>query len=133
VGTTVLSGDRALAGFLVSKRAEGSLARQGGITEEQFLRQPTEATLGRLVPWLNEEQQKAREGELAKAKALIVHDELYRLYMSVGPPAWLPIARLLCELKLTPAEVINRLQVTPMEVAAVVKDLLSRGVVSLQS
>lgn len=133
VGTTALSGDRALAGFLMSKKAEGSLARQGGPSDEQFLRQPTEATLARLVPWLNDEHQKAREGELAKAKALVVHDDLYRLYVSVGPPAWLPIARLLCELKLTPAEVINRLQVTPMEVAAVVKDLLSRGVVSLQS
>lgn len=133
VGTTALSGDRALAGFLMSKKAEGTLARQGAATEENFLRQSTEATLGRLVPWLNDEQQKAREGELAKAKALNVHDELYRLYVSVGPPAWLPIARMLCELKLTPAEVISRLHVTPMEVAAVVKDLLSRGIVSLQS
>ena len=47
--------------------------------------------------------------------------------------AWLPVARLLCEQRLTPAEVISRLQVTPMEVAAVVKDLLRRGVVSLQA
>lgn len=133
VGTTALAGDRALAGFLLSKKAEGTLARQGAASEENFLRQPTEATLGRLVPWLNGEEQKARESELAKAKALNVHDELYRLYVSVGPPAWLPIARMLCELKLTPAEVISRLHVTPMEVAAVVKDLLSRGIVSLQS
>ncbi|MEW6433593.1 MAG: response regulator [Myxococcota bacterium] len=133
IGASTLSGDRALAGFLLSKKAEGTLARAGAQSEEQFLRQSTEATLDRLVPWLNDEQQKAREGELAKAKSLVVHDDLYRLYVSVGPPAWLPIVRLLCELKQTPAEVITRLQVTPMEVAAVVKDLLSRGVVSLQS
>jgi hypothetical protein len=44
----------------------------------------------------------------------------------------LPIARLLCESKLAPAEVIARLQVTPTEVAAVVKDLLRRQVAALQ-
>ena len=133
VGPNTLTGDRALASFLMSRRAEGTLARGGTAPDEGFARHSTESTLARLVPWLNDEQQKAREGELAKAKALNVHEELYRLYVTVGPPAWLPIARLLCELKLTPADVMARLQVTPMEVAAVVKDLLSRGVVSLQT
>ncbi len=133
IGATVLSGERALAGFLLSRKAEGSLSRQGGPTDEHFLREPTDVMLARLVPWLNDEQRRAREGELAKAKALVVHEELYRLYVTVGPPAWLPIARLLCELKLTPAEVIARLQVTTNEVAVVVNDLLTRGVVTLQS
>jgi hypothetical protein len=84
------------------------------------------------VPWLNDEQRRARESELAHANALTVHDDLYRLYVGVGPQAWLPIVRLLCESRLAPAEVIARLQVTPAEVAAVVKDLLRRGVASLQ-
>lgn len=132
VGTSTLTGDRALAAFLMSKKAEGTLARGAPAADEGFARHPTESTLARLVPWLNDEQHRAREGELARARALNVNDDLYRLYVSVGPPAWLPIARMLCELKLTPADVITRLQVTPMEVAAVVKDLLSRGVVSLQ-
>lgn len=132
IGTQLLTGDRALASFILSKKAEGTLARQAPAPDEGFARHPTESTLARLVPWLNDEQQRARESELTKARALAVHDDLYRLYVSVGPPAWLPIARMLCELKLTPADVIQRLQVTPMEVAAVVKDLLSRGVVSLQ-
>jgi hypothetical protein len=43
------------------------------------------------------------------------------------------MVRMLCEQKLTPAEVIARLGVTPMEVAAVVKELLRRGVVSAQA
>ncbi|MEW5737888.1 MAG: response regulator [Myxococcota bacterium] len=133
MGASTLTGDRALAAFLMSRKAEGTLAKGGAAPDEGFARHPTESTLSRLVPWLNDEQQKAREGELARARSLNVNDDLYRLYVSVGPPAWLPIARMLCELKLTPADVITRLQVTPMEVAAVVKDLLSRGVVSLQS
>jgi DNA-binding response OmpR family regulator len=132
VGNSTLSGDRALAAFILSKRAEGTLARGPPAPDEGFAGHPTESTLARLVPWLNDEQHKARDSELARARALNVNDDLYRLYVSVGPPAWLPIARMLCELKLTPADVIARLQVTPMEVAAVVKDLLSRGVVSLQ-
>ena len=67
-----------------------------------------------------------------RARALDVNEDLYRLFITVGPPAWQPMVRMLCEQKLTPAEVIARLQVTPMEVAAVVRELLRRGVASLQ-
>jgi DNA-binding response OmpR family regulator len=132
MGATSLDGDRALAAFLASRNAEGTLLRVSRSHPEGFAGQPTQATLDRLVPWLNDEQRRAREDQLARARALTVHDELYRLYLTVGPATWLPIVRLLCEAKLPPAEVIARLQVTPMEVAAVVKDLLRRGVASLQ-
>jgi DNA-binding response OmpR family regulator len=133
MGGTTLTGDRALCTFLMAKQSEGTLSREGRAPEEGFSRHATDATLARLVPWLNDEQKRTREDQLARAKALVPDEELYRLYLTVGPPAWLPIARLLCEQRLTPAEVISRLQVTPMEVAAVVKDLLRRGVVGLQA
>lgn len=133
MGTSSMNGDRALCTFLMARQSEGSLARDGRAPEEGFARHSTDATLARLVPWLNDEQKRAREDQLSKAKSLVPDEELYRLYLTVGPPAWLPVARLLCEQRLTPVEVINRLQVTPMEVAAVVKDLLRRGVVVLQS
>ncbi len=132
MGLATASGDKALATFLMSKQAEGTLSKSGHAADEGFARHSTESTLARLVPWLNEEQKKTREDHLAKAKALLPDEELYRLYLTVGPPAWLPIARMLCEQRLTPADVIARLHVTPMEVAAVVKDLLRRGVVTLQ-
>jgi hypothetical protein len=132
IGTTSLEGDRALASFLASRNASGTLLRGPRTHEEGFAGQSTQATLDRLVPWMNDEQRRGREDQLAKARALSVHEELYRLYLTVGPPSWVPIVRLLCESKLPPAEVIARLQVTPMEVAAVVKDLLRRGVASLQ-
>jgi CheY-like chemotaxis protein len=133
MGASTLSGDRALCTFLMSRQSEGTLSKEGRAPDEGFARHSTDATLARLVPWLNDEQKRAREDQLSRAKALVPDDELYRLYLTVGPPAWLPIARLLCEQRLTPVDVINRLQVTPMEVAAVVKDLLRRGVVSLQT
>ena len=132
MGTTPLAGDRALASFLTSKQASGSLSAGTPAPEEGFAKQPTAATLGRLVPWLNEEQKRAAEGQLARARALQVNEDLYRLFITVGPPAWQSMVRMLCEQKLTPAEVIARLQVTPMEVAAVVRELLRRGVASLQ-
>jgi DNA-binding response OmpR family regulator len=132
MGTTSLSGDRAIASFLTSKQSEGSLSRGTPAPEEGFARQNTAATLARLVPWLNDEQKRAAEGQLARARALEVNEDLYLLFVTVGPPAWQPMVRMLCEQKLTPAEVIARLQVTPMEVAAVVRELLRRGVASLQ-
>lgn len=131
--TAALSGDRALAAFLTSKQAEGSLDKGTPAPSEGFAGQSTAATLARLVPWLNDEHKRAAESQLARARALEVNEELYRLFLNVGPPAWLPVVRMLCEQKLTPAEVIARLQVTPMEVAAVVKELLRRGVASLQA
>ncbi|MDP2270339.1 MAG: response regulator [Archangium sp.] len=133
IGGTSLSGDRAVAGFLASKQAEGSLSPGTPSPSEGFAGHPTEATLARLVPWLNDEHKRAAEGQLARARALQVNEELYRLFITVGPPAWQPMVRMLCEQKLTPAEVIARLQVTPMEVAAVVRELLRRGVASLQA
>jgi DNA-binding response OmpR family regulator len=133
MSTTTVSGDRALVPFLASKNAEGTLAHGSRPFDEGFAGHGTMATLARLVPWINDEQRRAREAELAKAKALTVQEDLYQLYLTVGPPAWMPIVRLLCEAKLPPAEVMARLQVTPMEVAAVVKDLLRRGVANLQA
>ncbi len=133
IGTTSLSGDRALAGFLTSKQAEGSLSRGTPPPDEGFARHPTASTLARLVPWLNEEQKRAAEGQLARARALQVNEDLYRLFLTVGPLEWQPMVRMLCEEKLTPAEVIARLSVTPMQVAAVVRELLRRGVASLQA
>lgn len=132
MGGTSLSGDRAVASFLCSKQAEGGLSSGTPPPSEGFAGHPTESTLQRLVPWLNDEQKRAAEGQLARARALVVNEDLYRLFITVGPPAWQPMVRMLCEQKLTPAEVIARLQVTPMEVAAVVRELLRRGVASLQ-
>jgi DNA-binding response OmpR family regulator len=132
MGGTSISGDRAVASFLCSRQAEGGLSSGTPPPSEGFAGHPTESTLQRLVPWLNDEQKRAAEGQLARARALVVNEDLYRLFITVGPPAWQPMVRMLCEQKLTPAEVIARLQVTPMEVAAVVRELLRRGVASLQ-
>jgi CheY-like chemotaxis protein len=133
VGGATLSGDRALSSFLSSKQVEGTLSPGGHATQEGFNLEPTEAIVTRTVQRLNEEHGRAREDQLSRAKALSVNDDVYQLYTTVGPPAWMPIVRLLCEQKMTPAQVIQTLRCTPMDVASVVKDLLRRGVVSLRA
>lgn len=132
IGTTVLSGDRALAAYITSKAAEGSLSRGTPAMDEGFGRHPTAATLARLVPWLNDEQKRAQEGQLSRARSLNVNDELYRLFLSVGPVQWQPVVRLLCEQKLSPAEVMQRTGITAPDLAVVVKELIRRGVATLQ-
>ncbi len=131
IGTSVLSSDAALGGYLTSRHAEGGLSRGTPAPDEGFAGQPTAQILARLVPYLNDQQRRAAEGQLSRARALVVNEELYRLFLMVGPPAWHGIVKLLCEDRLTPAQVIAQLKVTPMEVATVVKELLRRGVASL--
>ncbi len=128
-----MANDRALASFLTSRRCEGTLSKSARPADEGFGGESTDGIFGRIIPWLAEEQRRTREESLSKAKALSVHDDLFRLYMSVGPAPWLPMAQLLCEQHLTPQEVMTRMNVTPMEVAAVVKDLLRRGIASPQT
>jgi DNA-binding response OmpR family regulator len=133
MGGVAQAGDRALAGFIQSRTVEGSLSRGLPAPDEGFGGQPTAATLARVVTWLNDEQRRAQEAQLARARGLEVNEELYRLFLVVGPPAWQPMARMLCEQRLPPAEVMARLQVTPAEVAAVVRELIRRGIASVQA
>jgi DNA-binding response OmpR family regulator len=131
MGPTLLSSDQALGSFLTSRHAEGGLNRGIQAPDEGFSGQSTAQVLARLVPWLNDEQKRAAESQLSRARALTVNTELYRLFQTVGPPAWQPMVKLLCEDRLAPAQVIAQLRVTPLEVATVVKELLRRGVASL--
>ena len=45
---------------------------------------------------------------------------------------YLEIARLICEEKLTPREVIARVEMSPVDIEETMKDLLRRGVVTLK-
>jgi hypothetical protein len=51
----------------------------------------------------------------------------------VGPRQWLETARLICEEKLPPREIISRVDASPIEVEETLRDLVRRGVVSLRS
>jgi DNA-binding response OmpR family regulator len=123
----------ALTAFITGRGIEGSMAFGGESLPSAFGGQSTEDLLSYMAAHLNEMKKRAREESQAGAKALEVNAELYQLYASVGPPQYRPIAQLLCEMKLLPRDVMARLGVTPHDVAAVVNDLILRGVATLRA
>jgi CheY-like chemotaxis protein len=121
----------AVKAFLCSRTLEGSIAFVEPPGPPEFPGMSAEQVLQRAVAELNDEQRRARDELLRSAQTLEVNAELHHLYVSVGPPAWQPIVKALCEDRMLPRDVMARLQVTPQEMGAVLKDLLRRGVVTL--
>lgn len=127
-----VEGERALMAFLASRTAEGSFAFGTPAADSTFGGMTTEQILAGVVATMNEQQQRENDALLREAQALDVNPELYRLYAQVGPPAWQPIAKALCEDRLFPRDVMAQLQVAPQEMGAVLKDLIRRRVVTLR-
>jgi len=127
-----IEGERALMAFLCSRSLEGSFAFGTPSVESAFGQATTEQLLTQTVATMNDEQQRENDALLREAQKLDVNPELYRLYASVGPPAWQPIAKALCEERLFPRDVMARLEVSPQEMGAALKDLIRRRVVTLR-
>ncbi len=133
VENQTLDPQASLVTFLTGRGIEGSLAFGGESLPSSFGGQGTEDLLAYMTAHLNEVKKRARDQAQAGAKALDVNPELYQLYASVGPPQYRPIAQLLCEVKLLPRDVMARLNCSPQEIAAVVNDLILRGVAILRA
>lgn len=132
VRDTAMQGEQALGTFLAAGQSEGTVSPGAPRGADELGGRGTEQVVAQVVTRLNEERQRARFDQLQKARALDVDQALWGLYVQIGPPPVLPIARLLCEQRATPAEVVARLRVTPQEVAAVLQDLLRKGVATLK-
>jgi len=124
----------AFIAFLASRSASGSVVfgDPGAPTGAPSLG-PIAGLIDRAVLTLNERERRAREVLLVSARIILVNQPLYQLYTQVGPTQWLQTARLICEDGLTPAEVIARSDASPIDVEETLKDLLRRGVVSLEA
>jgi CheY-like chemotaxis protein len=125
-------GARAFNAFIASNGASGTFER-GEFPAKETLGEDLEALIARACTVLNENEARVREGLLIKANGVEVNPELYTLYCRVGPRQWLETARLICEEKLPPREIISRVDASPIEVEETLKDLVRRGVVSLRS
>ncbi len=123
-------GERALFAFVASKAAEARFTR-GDFAVPQTLTGSLEAMLSRACAVLNENERQIREGLLVRASRISVDDALYEVYARVGPSQWLEIARLICQEKLPPREILARVDASPVEVEDVIRDLVRRGVVTL--
>lgn len=131
-GKFTAEGERAFNAFVASKAADGDFL-PGAIPQvvrNLFL--GTEVLLERAASTLNENERRMREGLMLSATQIEVNLDLYAVYQQVGPKPWLETARLICEEKLPPREVIAHLDISPLEVEETMKDLIRRGVVTLR-
>ncbi|MBF5041008.1 response regulator [Aggregicoccus sp. 17bor-14] len=125
-------GERAFVAFLAS-RPRGALWQPGERAGDgpRNLSQPLAALLARAQAGLNERDRRVREELMTGASRVEVNSELYALYTQVGPQPWLETARLLCAERLTPREVLARVDTSPLEIEEIVRDLVRRGVLTL--
>ncbi|MGO8969527.1 MAG: response regulator [Myxococcaceae bacterium] len=123
-------GERALNAFVASRCAEATWTA-GDAAPRQTLMLPMAQLLDRAAELLNENAEKLRDANLVNPGAIHVNVDLYRVYAQNGPKNWLETARLLCEEKLSPREVLSRVDDSPIEVEETLRDLVRRGVVSL--
>lgn len=131
-GKFTAEGERAFNAFIASKAAEGDFM-PGAIPQvvrNLFL--GTEVMIERAASTLNENERRMREGLMLTATQIEVNAELYAVYQQVGPKTWLETARLICEEKLPPRDVIAHIDVSPIDVEETMKDLIRRGVVTLR-
>lgn len=130
-GRFTAEAERAFNAFLASRAAEATFT-PGTFPSPQTLSAPTEVLIEQGCGTLNENERRIREGMLVTASQMDVDDELYAVYRQVGPKQWLEVARLICEERVPPREVIARLDTSPIEVEETMKDLIRRGVVTLR-
>jgi CheY-like chemotaxis protein len=127
-------GEPAFIAFLASRSANGSVVfGDPGVPAGAPPLGTMAYLIDRAVLTLNEKERRAREALLIKARRIAVDRPLYDLYAQVGPKQWLQTAKLICEDGLPPSEVIARSDASPLDVEETLKDLLRRGVVSLEA
>lgn len=130
-GKYTAEGERAFNAFIASRAGEGAFIEGpvGGLTQNLFL--ATEVLIERACSALNDNERRMRESLMVTATHIDVNTDLYAVYCAVGPKQWLEAARLICEEKMPPREVIAQLDVSPVDIEECMKDLIRRGVVSL--
>lgn len=129
-GRHLANGGKAFNAYIASKGAEGTFVR-GPVPAAANLEGELDALLAEAASVLNENETRLREGLLIQASQIHVDGELYALYAQVGPKQWLETARLICEERLPPRDVIARVEASPIDVEETMKDLIRRGVVRL--
>ncbi len=125
-------GERAFNAFVASRAGEGAFLEGPPPAVAQNLFLATGVSIERACATLNDNERRMRESLMVSATEITVNEELYKVYRAVGPKAWLEAARLICEEKATPRDVIAHLDISPVEIEECMKDLIRRGVVNLK-
>lgn len=125
-------GERAFNAFIASRAGEGSFSNGVPAGASQNLHLPTEVLIERACATLNDNERRMRESLMLTATQIDVNQQLYEVYRAVGPKQWLEAARLICEEKTPPRDLIAKLDISPLDIEECMKDLIRRGVVSLR-
>ena len=131
-GKYTAEGERAFNAFIASRAGEGAFTAGPPPALPQNLFLPTEVLIERACSGLNENERRMRESLMVTATQIEVNADLYAVYTQVGPKQWLEAARLICEEKTPPRDVIARLDISPLDIEECMKDLIRRGVVTLK-
>jgi DNA-binding response OmpR family regulator len=131
-GKYTAEGERAFNAFIGTRAAVGEFGPSdpGGAPRNLFL--TTDVLVERACTTLNENERRARESLMVSATQIDVNEQLYAVYRQVGPKQWLECARLICEERVAPREILARLDTSPVEIEETMKDLVRRGVVTLK-
>lgn len=130
-GRYTAEGERAFNAMIGSRNAKG-FVRFGSSPSPQTLFHPTKELIEKACATLTDNETRMRDGLLVAATQIEVNEDLYAIYGQVGPTQWLEAARLICEERVPPRDVIARIDISPIEVEETLKDLLRRGVVTLK-
>jgi DNA-binding response OmpR family regulator len=131
-GKYTAEGERAFNAFVATRAAEGEFTPGAPAAVARNLFLGTDVLVERACSTLNENERRMRESLMVQATQIEVSHELYSVYRQVGPKQWLECARLICEEKVSPRDIIARLELSPVEIEETMKDLIRRGVVTLK-
>jgi hypothetical protein len=131
-GKYTAEGERAFNAFIASRAGEGAFTPGPPPTVPQNLFLATEVMIERACAALNENERRLRESLMVTATQIDVNTDLYAVYCQVGPKQWLEAARMICEDKIPPRDLIATLDISPLEIEECMKDLIRRGVVTLR-
>jgi hypothetical protein len=116
--------------FIATRNATGRWT-PGALAIAPNLSGTTGELIDRACATMNENERVLRDQLMVSATRMDVNAELYAVYQQVGPKQWLEAARLICEERVAPRDVIARLDMSPLDIEETMRDLLRRGVVTL--
>jgi CheY-like chemotaxis protein len=131
-GKYTAAGERAFNAFVATRAAEAEFTRGSVDSAPRNLFLGTDVLVERACSTLNENERRLRESLMVQATQIDINTDLYSVYRQVGPKQWLECARLICEEKLSPRDIIAQLELSPVDIEETMKDLIRRGVVTLK-
>lgn len=131
-GRHVAEREKAFTAFIASRGMKGRFVPMT-VQVEPNLSDDVETLIAHAIEVLHTNQTRVRESLMVHATKIDVNGDLYALYAQIGPASSLETARLICEERLPPREVISRMSASPLEVEETLKDLVRRGVVTLSA